>query len=416
MSVSGTPTSGVDTQPQEAPSVADAAFAPASTVPSQGPHTVTPGMWNVGGLDPRLVKALTVLGFALPVLGYILLVQHYQVNAIWQDQWDDVVVIRHFPQWSSLWNQHTDNRVLFPNLIVVALAHTVNYNIDLEEYLSVVMLFGSTALFIWSHKRRSPNTPLLFYCPVAFLTLTLSQWQNALWGFQMAWYLVVLSLAVSMALLDRPQLAARPDWPRSAWPTLVAAALVAVVGSYSSLQGLLIWPVGLVLMYHRRWPRWAFLSWIGVAVVTVVLYFHNFATTRVDNPWLVLSHAYLGIRVFLFALGDVVGVQENLQDPPNAGVMAFGIAIFVLAVFVVLRWGIRRDEHSGAPVGIALIVYGLLFDALMTQGRFWLKFHAASQSHYTTNDVLVLVGIYLTVLTGTARPRADEVRPAEVEP
>ena len=147
-------------------------------------------MWNVGGLDPRLVKALTVLGFALPVLGYILLVQHYQVNAIWQDQWDDVVVIRHFPQWSSLWNQHTDNRVLFPNLIVVALAHTVHYNIDVEEYLSVLMLFGATALFIWSHKRRSPNTPLLFYCPVAFLTLTLSQWQNALWGFQMAWYLV----------------------------------------------------------------------------------------------------------------------------------------------------------------------------------------------------------------------------------
>ena len=189
-----------------------------------------------------------------------------------------------------------------------------------------------------------------------------------------------LALAVTIALLDRPQLADRPDWPKSAWPTLVAAALVAVVGSFSSLQGLLIWPVGLVLMYHRRWPRWAFVGWFGVAFVTVVLYFHNFMTTRVDNPGLVLSHAYLGLRVFLFALGDVVGVQENLQDPPNAAVMAFGVAIFVLAVFVLLRWGIRRDEHSGAPIGVTLIVFGLLFDALMTQGRFWLKFHAASQS------------------------------------
>ena len=110
-------------------------------------------------------------------------------------------------------------------------------------------------------------------------------------------------------------------------------------------------------MYHRRWPRWAFLSWIGVAVVTVVLYFHNFATTRVDNPWLVLSHAYLGIRVFLFALGDVVGVQENLQDPPNAGVMAFGIAIFVLAVFVLLRSGYPPRRAQRGSVGIALIVY-----------------------------------------------------------
>jgi hypothetical protein len=81
--------------------------------------------------------------------------------------------------------------------------------------------------------------------------------------------------------------------------------------------------------------------------------------------------------------------------------MAFGVVIFVVAVFVLIRWGIRRDEQSAAPIGIALIVFGLLFDALMTQGRFWLKFDAASQSRYTTNDVLVLAGIYLTVLSGT---------------
>ena len=42
--------------------------------------------------------------------------------------------------------------------------------------------------FIWCHRRRSPSTPLLYYVPVAFLTLTLAQWQNTIWGFQMAWY------------------------------------------------------------------------------------------------------------------------------------------------------------------------------------------------------------------------------------
>lgn len=401
MSVSGTPSSGTEVQPQETPPVADATFA---TGPSQGRHTMTPGMWNVRGFDPRLVKALTVLGFALPVLGYLILVQHYQVNAIWQDQWADIALISHFPSWSALWNQHTDNRILFPNLIVIALAHTVHFNIDVEDYLSALMLFAATAIFIWSHKRRAPNTPLLFYCPVAFLALTLSQWQNALWGFQMAWYLVLLSVAVSMALLDRPQLAARPDWPRSAWPTFVVAVLVAVFCSYCSVQGLIIWPVGLVLLYHRRWPRWAVVGWVVAAGVTVALYFHDFATTRVFNPSYVLSHAPHAVAVFLFALGDVVGVQERLHDPPNVGVMAFGIAIFVLAVVVLLRWGIRRDDRSGAPIGIALIVFGLLFDALVTQGRYWLNFYAASMSHYTTYDVLVLVGIYLTVLSGTNVP------------
>lgn len=115
---------------------------------------------------------------------------------------------------------------------MVALAHTVHYNIDIEEYLKAVMQFGATVLFIRSHKRRSPNTPLLFYCPVAFLTLTLSQWQNALWGFQMAWYLVLLSLALTIALLDWPQLATgrigpgrpgRPSLPRLSWQQLAAS-------------------------------------------------------------------------------------------------------------------------------------------------------------------------------------------------
>jgi hypothetical protein len=358
----------------------------------------------VGGFDPRVIKALTVLGFALPALGYLALVQHYQVNAIWQDQWDDIVVIRHFPSWSALWTQHTDNRILFPNLIVVALAHTVHFNVDIEEYLSAFMLFAATALFIWLHKRRSPNTPLLFYCPVAILALTLSQWQNALWGFQMAWYLVLLSLAVAMALLDRPHVPGPLGWPRSAWPTFVVAVLAGVVGSFSSVQGLLIWPVGLVLLYHRRWARWAVVTWLVAAGATASLYFYNFTPTRVFNPSYVLSHAFHAVAVFVFALGDVVGVQERLQDPPNIAVMAFGVAILALAIFVLLRWGIHRDECSGAPIGIALIVFGLLFDALVTQGRYWLNFYAASMSHYTTYDVLVLAGIYMTVLTGA---RAD---------
>ncbi len=407
MSVSGTPTSGTEAQPREAAPVGDAS-ASADPAASERGATLVAGTWSVGGFDRRVIKALTVLGFALPAFGYLALVQHYQVNALWQDQWDDIVVIRHFPSWSALWNQHTDNRILFPNLIVVVLAHTVHYNIDIEEYVSAFMLFAATALFIWMHKRRSPNTPLLFYCPVAILTLTLSQWQNTLWGFQMAWYLVLLSLAVTIALLDRPQVSGPLDWPRSRWPTFVVAVLAGVVGSFSSVQGLLIWPVGLVLLYHRHWARWAVITWIVVIGATASLYFYNFAPTRVVQPFVCAVTCVSRGGVFVFALGDVVGVQERLHDPPNAAVMAFGVAIFVSAIFVLLRWGIHRDECSGAPIGIALIVFGLLFDALVTQGRYWLNFYAASMSHYTTYDVLVVAGIYMTVLTGTGADAGSE--------
>ena len=97
MSSTGTPTSGVQHNcgnPLRPP-------MPPRT-PSEPGSTPAPGTWSVGRFDRRVVKALTVLGFALAVVGYVALVLHYQVAAIWEDQWDDMNVIRHFPKWSSL--------------------------------------------------------------------------------------------------------------------------------------------------------------------------------------------------------------------------------------------------------------------------------------------------------------------------
>jgi hypothetical protein len=386
MSNAGTSAAGFTSGPPGTASVLEGA-APARETP---PPT---GTWKVGSLDPTLVKVLTFLGFALPAGAYLVLLAHYQVNAIVGDQWDDVHTIAlnygHFPDWSSLWSLHTDNRVFFPNLIVVGLAHTVSFNIEVEEYLSTLMLFGAVALLIWAHKRRSPAAPLLYYCPVAFVMLTFVQWQNTLWGFQMAWYLVVLAFAVTVALLDRPKLGRL---------VFIGAVLAAVVGSYSSLQGLLIWPVGLVLLYHRRRPTWVFVSWVLAGIATTAWYFHDYHTAAV-GPQYALERPLQSIRFFLFALGDIVGLQVKLGGPANPGVMAFGAVILVLAVFVVLKWGIRRDERGGAPIGVAMITFGLLFDLLITEGRVFYGYLGASQSRYTTYDVMVLAGIYMTTLS-----------------
>ena len=92
--------------------------------------------------------------------------------------------------------------------------------------------------------------------------------------------------------------------------------------------------------------------------------------------------------------------------------MVFGVVILLLALLVLIKWGFRRDEHSGVPVGIALIVFGLLFDLLFTEDRVIFGLQAAAQSRYTTNDILVLAGIYMTTLSGLSsdvRTRTREV-------
>jgi hypothetical protein len=348
----------------------------------------------VDRMDPRLVNLLTALGFGLPVIGYLYLLGRYSVNIIVGDQWSDVPVIHqsyaHFFDWGSLWAAHNENRIFFPNIIVVLLAHTVHYNIQVEEYLSAAMLAAATALLIWAHKRRAPSIPWIYYCPVAILTFSIVQWQNTLWGFQMAWYLVMLSLAFAIVLLDRATLN---------WMTFVAAVIAGVVGSFSSLQGLLIWPAGLILIYHRR-RAWHFaVAWISAGVAAVVVYFYHFGSPAGGpDPNYALTHPLVTVKFYLLLIGDIVDVPINIGQQPNNAVLLFGLLIVAIAVVTALVYGIRRDEERGSPVGVALICVGLLFAVTVTQGRILFGYAGASQSRYTTFDLLILVGTYVTLL------------------
>ena len=135
-----------------------------------------PGATNRGTVVPRALIALTAIGFAIPVVAYFWFVHHYGVNAIWLDQWDDINLIGH-PTFGNLWALHNENRILFPNLIVLILASTIHFNIHTEQYVSGVMLVAAVRLIILAQKRRSPSIPWLYYCPVVFVMLSLVQFQ-----------------------------------------------------------------------------------------------------------------------------------------------------------------------------------------------------------------------------------------------
>ena len=278
---------------------------------------------------PRpLVTVMTVLGFTAPVIGYFLLVRGYSLNVVTGDQWGDVIVIArshaHLFDWSSLWAQHNENRIFFPNLIVLLLAYSTAFNVQVEQYLSFLLLLGSTGLIIGAYKKGSPDTPWLYLCPVAFLTLSVVQYENALWGFQMAWYLVLFCLALSLFLLDRMASSPLP---------FAIAILSAIVGSYSSLQGLLIWPAGLLVLCLCRRRGLHIGIWLVAAALTTILYFYNWdPSTGTPKHNFVWQHPLTAIKFFLFMMGDIVGMHVRFGGSTNYAVMAFGIVVTLLSL------------------------------------------------------------------------------------
>jgi Bacterial Ig domain len=354
------------------------------------------------------LASLGVLGPLLPIGAYFWLIHQYSVNVVYLDQWADVTLLDHWYTGtltlSNLWASHGDHRILFPNLIVIALAQFTHFNVVFEEYLSGAMLITATGLFILIHRRRAPSTPFIYYTPLTLLLFSFVQYENTLWGFQIAWYLVTLALALALFLLDRPAL--------TGW-VFAGAIAATVVGSFSSLQGLLIWPVGLLVLYVHRRPRRSLLIWIACALITATVYFHQL-NPPYSNHTYVFTHPIEAFKFFLFLIGAVLGVQLTNSPWP---VIAFGAIVLTIAMLFVVKYR-RRSEQSGSLIGVALICYGVLFAATVTQGRASGVFGLWAPTRYSTCGLLILAGCYLVVLDrATARNRpAFRATTAEGQP
>ena len=322
---------------------------------------------------------LAALGFVAPLVAYFWFIHQYGANMIWHDQWSDIGLISdsytHRLTLSALWAPHYENRIFFPNLIVLLLAKTTHFNVHFEEYLSGFMLCAATGLLVLAHRSRLPSRPWIYYCPVAILMLSVVQVADTLWGFQMAWYLVMMALAVALFLLDRPTLTL---------VTTTGAIAAAVVGSFSSFEGLLIWPAGFMLIYCRRRPIAAAVVWTISGVLSGALYYYHFdfhSGYLLGTPFYAFHHPLVAIKFFLSAIGF--------------SHVTMGLVILAVAIWVVVACVLRRDTSSGSPIGVALVCFGLLFTAAIAYGRAWM---GAANPRYASFDLLIPVGCYLALL------------------
>ena len=262
----------------------------------------------------RLFSGIVVVALALPVAAYFWFIHHYAVNTIFGDQWADINVLKHLYagklNLATLWTQHNEERNLFSNVVVVVLGETSHFNVVTEMYISAVLLAGAACLFIIAHKARSVSTPLFVYVPVSLILFTFAQSTNTLWGFQVAWYIVLVALATALLLLDRPNLRRL---------VLAGAVVAAVVGSFSLLQGLFIWPAGIVLLIQRRRSWKTVAVWVAAAVVSATVYFYNFkfngpGTSRDGSA---RTHWRTTIEFFFIAIGRAVWIVRPHHSCPH---------------------------------------------------------------------------------------------------
>jgi hypothetical protein len=316
-------------------------------------------------------------------------IHRFALNVLYEDQFTNVVLVHHSRDgtltWSELWAQHNENRVLFPNLVVLFLGWADHLDVVVEIWLNAILACIATALVVVTHKRRSPGIPWIFYSPVIILLASFFPLSNALFGFNLSWYLALASAAGALYVLDRT---------RVTGPVMALAVVLAVIASYSTLQGLLVWPAGLVLLFFRGRSVRLQAVWFLSLVATCALYLWGFDFSSISpNP------GWFGTRALWFVaeIANVSGLPYLSSTSAVPGVMVvIGGAVLVVALLS-MAVGLRRGQQDGAAIGAAYMTFGLLFAASAAQGRSDLGLAVAAR--YSVFALTLWVGTYLSLLT-----------------
>ena len=300
-------------------------------------------------------------------------------------EWTDLIYKMHVGTlaFSDVWAQHSEHRMLFPNLIMLGLARFGGWHPVREQFFSLALLVASQAMVVAVMQRSARSTFATFGALAATLLLFGTwQWENFNWGFQTAWFLCDAAAIAVVALLAQPK--RRPMH-------VVLAVVVALVGSYSSSQGLVIWAVGAVALVLTGRRGYALLGiWLPIAAIAFAVYRHGMFA--VDTGHLnIIGHPLLAARYILVYLGSPLGRTLGAMWSGIAGL----IAICALAASFTLdfRSPYRKYRFGRNASWYALAVFSLLCALATSIGRAGFGIDQGLASRYTTISGLLWVAL-----------------------
>jgi len=346
---------------------------------------------------------LVAIAAGVPALLYFLFVLHYSVNVPWSvDDWSiiplvDAALHGHLGM-SALWTQYGDRRLVVGRLVLVEFGLIDYLNEQSVMLFSAIIFIVSYVLFLLLF--RSYLSKSLTFLPVLMLGVvwfSLVDYLNALWSFQLSWYLVVFFFVAMAYLLLVPQ--------RHGNLVVGLGIVTAVAGSLSDVQGLILWPIGAICLLWTRGRRthMQIATWIAAALITTTIYFRGYSFANVQcfpraqcSFSFELQHPVLMAKYFSFLVGNVASTRGPWTSIGYYELV--GTVICLAAGYVVFR-SIRERRVQVNPLPLVLIAFGVAFDLLLVESRAGRGIGQFTGSDYTMPNLLLLLGIVVYAWT-----------------
>lgn len=355
--------------------------------------------WIVTEPERSPLSRTAMLWMALAALPWALLmylVVRYGMDLPILDEWTYLPIIERSCTgtltFGQLWAQYAEHRPIFPLLVMLFFVHTTGWNIHYELVLTVLLATLYFFVLVRLYRRQLPDhgtgTPWL-WALLSLVVFSLSQWEVWLWGAQVQMFLNVLGVTTGVLFLTRRPLG---------WKELAIASVFGILATYSFGNGLLFWPIGLILVAvapETRRPRWLLATaWLLVSAAIIGSYLLDFRLERSATLESVLNDPVNYVRYFLTYLGSPVASFSGSAWPPrDSGVAALVGAAGCLLLLYAIRRTIRT---SGDPKRLlpflALAAYAVGSGLLATRSRSHFGIPQAYASRYTTISSLFWIG------------------------
>ena len=234
---------------------------------------------HIRGLISRYAFILIIIAIAVPALLTLVYIVKNGVNVLYWDEWStapffDKLYTGHF-SFADLFALHNEHRVFFPYLIIMLLGVLTHYNTIIEMYFSWFLLCIIVGLLfkVYTQHFGISHGTLAKFIPVPWLIFSLGQWENLLWGNCLSAYMMVLFFLLSIYFLETKY---------KGWWRLPLSIISGVISTFSLAEGLLVWPIGIIMIlwkWVRTGKKWDWLHlrvliiWCVIGTVAYIIYF-----------------------------------------------------------------------------------------------------------------------------------------------
>jgi hypothetical protein len=259
---------------------------------------------------------------------------------------------------SVFWEQHNEHRIVFPELIFAADQLWLHGQMVLPLVASFCFYFG-IGLIIAFALSKDRSVSFVLRCGAALLAAILLAWTGAAHPlatpFLLQWTLSQFTAILAFAFLAKVSLDSRLVW-------LLAMLTSAIVSTFSSANGLLLWTplIFFAACLRLGWRRISFITAIGA--LSSALYFVGYKSPEPIHWKPLFAHPLYLIEF----LGAYVSMPFALLRPePMLGVRVGLWSFVALAIALFLAWRNKVLKNYTAIVLFGYMTF-VLGSALLT--------------------------------------------------